>query len=92
MQMTLYFSCGIFDPWDLGVLESRILVENGSEMTENGAGEVSRRSVQAVAPSSLSLRPWRGMGTLCMLICVKSKMMEAERFQARGFRTLDPGS
>ena len=54
------------DPWRTpgiwGALESRMLAENGSEMAENGAGKVSRRSAQAVAPSSPSMSPWGCMG------------------------------
>ena len=53
----------VFRPLGSGeALESRILAEHGSEMAENGAGKVSRRSVRAVAPSSASMSPWGCMG------------------------------
>ena len=38
-------------------LESMILAKNGPEIAKNVASEVSRRSVQAVAPSPPSMSP-----------------------------------
>ena len=43
-------------------MEARILDENGSEMLGNRARKASKRSVQAVASSSLSMGPWGLVG------------------------------